>query len=383
MARSFFGIEKLLRIFSTNTDTSVDILFGAAAPGGDTGEQDAASVGSLYLRQNGASSTMYQKIGSANNASDWQENGSSSAVIGQWRPEKVRVTTNDIIAVGARDLGASPFADDQGTLITSADFAVGEHAIGDADGSPALFEVTAIAGAVVTFAAAATPMAQDDTFLSINYLPDSPGTQEGQAIVNKTATTMIKIGDVDWNFATGINISSGYLSLNGGISSADSVESAIEKLDGNQQDLQSASGLAQGDTSYGAFASPASLLLAAAQTSKQLFQRLGVLLAQLRGVELTGITTITVVDSVSASCCKWLLEVFEEATPSNRKCYEIYAVNDGTNVDDSAHKLKIGNSFDLDVDVVMNGAAMELKVTSTTAGVTARCRRIEVVKSVL
>lgn len=384
MARKYFGIEKLLRIFKTDSDTEhFDIMFGSGLPGGDTGEQDDANAGAVYFRQNGASSTMYQKIGTANSTADWQENGSSQAVIGNWRPEKVRATTNEAVSAGITNPVA--WADNDGA-VDGNDFIVGEFVIVDADGTPALMEVTVVTSSTsITLAAAATPIANNDTFISINYLPD-PVNMEGQAIVNKTSTIMVKIGDVDWNFATGINISSGYASGNGTISSADSVESAIQKLDGNQQDIQSASGLSQGDVNYGSFTTPASLLLAASQTSKQLFQRLGVLLAQLRGVEVTGLTTLAVIDSVphsSVKCVMWLVCVFEEATPANRKFYEIQAMTDGTLVDDSVKILKMGANFNFVLSIIINGANMELKASSSTAGVTTTIRRIEVVKSVL
>lgn len=436
MARSFFGIEKLLRIFSTNSDTSyVDFLFGSAAPGGDTGEQDDAPLGSLYIRQNGASSTIYQKIGTANSTADWQENGSSTATVGLWRPETVRATTNEALTAGATDPTA--WADNDGS-IDGTDFTVGEYVIGDADGTPALFEVTVVGGAnSITLAAAADPLAADDTFVSKSYLPDAPAGQEGTAIVNYNGSVIIKLADVDWNFADGINMASAYSSsgVNGSISAADTVNSAIQKLEGNQEDIQTSLGTAQGDvdfgtftgdiiadnvsakagmqaletelvdtrdnvddlitlsgepensTSHAAFTAPASLLLAASQTARQLFQRIGDLLAQLRGVQATGITTAAPVDTVphaSVKACKWLVEAFEQATPANRKAFEVYALTDGTNVTDTTYaKLKLGSNFDLSLSVDISGSDMRLVAASTSAGVTVTARRIEVVKSVL
>lgn len=384
MARKLFGVEKGVRLFGENADVGIDILFGTAAPGGDTGDQDNAPLGSLYVRKNGATSTLYQKIGTANSTADWLENGSSSAVIGNWRPERIRAVTNDAVSVGVRDLTASPFSDDDSPLLTAADFVVGDYIISDADGTPALLEVTAVSSPNVTFAAAATPLASNDTFVAINYLPDTPGDQEGRAIVNYNGSVMVKIGDIDWDFATGINLSGSYAAANGSISSADSVESAIEKLDGNQQDIQSASGLSQGDVNYGTFTG---LSLADNQTSKQLFQRIETLLEQMRGVQVAAITTAATVDSVphaSVKACKWLVEAFEDATPANRIAVEIFALNDGTNVDDSVYsKQKLGSNFDLTLSVDISGADMRLRAASSTAGVTVTARRIEVVKSVL
>lgn len=68
MSREAFEIEKLLSIVEENGDTGVQVLFGSAAPGGDTGEQDDAPIGSFYLRTNGIP---YFKLTDTNAAADW------------------------------------------------------------------------------------------------------------------------------------------------------------------------------------------------------------------------------------------------------------------------------------------------------------------------
>ena len=257
MARVLHQIEKGLRISKENSDTEfIDFLFGSAAPGGDAGEQDAAPIGSLFLQQNGASSKLYQKVANAGNTSDWQENGASAAQIGVWRPEDVQVVTNDTVTAGvARDLTASPFADDEGTLLTASDFTVGQFGIFDADGTPVLLEVTNVSAPNVTFdtPVSAGALSANDTFITPNYLPDSPGDQEGQAIVNYNGSVMTKVGDIDWNFADGIYLAAGYTPASGDVGASDTVQSAIEKLDGNNDDQDTLLGTSQGDTDLGTF----------------------------------------------------------------------------------------------------------------------------------
>ena len=68
MARQGFTIEKLLEIVAENGDSGTQYLFGSAAPGGDTGEQDAAPIGSTYQRTNGE---IHVKIANAGAAADW------------------------------------------------------------------------------------------------------------------------------------------------------------------------------------------------------------------------------------------------------------------------------------------------------------------------
>lgn len=74
--RVLHTIEKGIRLAKENSDTDIiDILFGSAAPGGDTGEQDNAPIGSVYFRTDGS---MYSKIADTNATSDWQLNAPSS-----------------------------------------------------------------------------------------------------------------------------------------------------------------------------------------------------------------------------------------------------------------------------------------------------------------
>lgn len=383
MSRVLHAIEKGLRIFAENSQTSsVDIIFGSALPGNDSGEQDAAAIGSMYLRTTGLA---YVKIANAGATADWKVLGDVNIDDLTWREELFRAATVDTLSAGTTD--PTTWTDNESGLAAGG-FSVDDIIVGDSDGTPALFKVTAIAAPNLTIAAHTPALADNDKMIVRHYLPDSGATQENAALLIYGGGAMIKVADVDWEFATGIKLSSGYTAGNGSISSADSVESAIQKLDGNQQDIQTLTGVAQGSTVLGAFASPASLLMAATYTVKSALQRLGDLMAQLRGVTVAAITTAAAVDSVpvaSVKCCKWLVEVFEDATPANRQAFEVFALNDGaTNVDDTVYaKLKIGSNFNLTLSVDINASNMRLMAASTSAGVTAIARRIEVVKSVL
>lgn len=392
MARDNFAIEKALRIYAENSDTSfIDLLFGTAAPGGDAGEQDDAPIGSVYFRLDGATSKIYQKIADTNATSDWQENkADADLTIDQfvWRNEKVIAATVDTVAAGSVDV--TGFSDNESGLDGN-DFAIGDHLLANVDsapGSPVLYEVTAVTGPTdITVAAASQALADNNTFIVQNYLPDAGAAQEGQAIVHFPTSTdaAIKIADVNWNVADGINMAAGYTAANGTVASSDTVNSAIEKLDGNQQDVISASGLSQGDVNYGTFTED---LLADNQTSKQLFQRVEDLLDQMKGVEATGVTSAVTLDSVpvsSVQACKWLVEASEDATPTNRKAAEVYALNDGgTNVDDTVYaRLRVGSNFNVSLTVDISGGQMRLRASSSSAGITLTARRLEVIKTTL
>lgn len=475
------GLELTLE----NSESGIQLVLGTGVPDGTSGEQQNAGLGSLYFRT--GTSEIYKKIANAGAPADY-ELLNTSASVGTFRGEKVRAVTNDTVTAGvARDLVASPFADDDGTTLAAADFTVGQFIIADADGTPVLLEVTNVSAPNVTFStpSSAPALADQDTFTTRYYLPDSGDSQEGQAIVQYNGSVMVKIGDIDWNFADGINLAAGYTAGSGDITASDTVQTAIQKLDGNNDaqdsvlgttqgatnlgtfsgstisdngsvkagmqelelaheevdqnvndlitlsgmpenstdlgtfiggiisdnttvknalqeleskdeaqdlitteidgnvdDLITLSGVAENSTNLGAFVSPADLILGATETVKSALQKIGDFLGNLRSVEVTSVTTITDVDTVpvaSVYACKWLVTSFEEATPTNRKAVEIYALNDGTNADKTVYaKLKRGSAFDINYTVDVSGGNMRLRASSSTAGVTVRARRIAV-----
>jgi len=440
MSRILHGIEKGLRIYAENSQTvHIDFLFGTGAPAGTSGETAAASIGSFYSDNTGSAAKLYQKNASTSSASDWVLNGTSSAGIGKWRPERVRAVTNDTQGVGVRDMTASPFADDNAPLMVAGDFVVGDFIISDADGTPALLEVTVVSAPNVTFAAAASALAAEDTFVAINYLPD-PAGGENRAIVNYNGTILVKIGDIDWAIATGINLSGSYAASSGNVAASDTVEVAIAKLDGVNDNQDTLLGTAQGATSYASFTGDVipntSTVAGALQaletelvdtrqnvddlitlsgvaenatnngaytgttipdngTTKQNIQSLETALELITGdYAATTITAAATVDSMlvdSFAAVKWLVQAFEEATPGNKKSFEIFAAHNGTTAADATGtprntiyaQLDNGSAFNLTITLDLNGAGvaqvMRLRAASTSAGVTVKVKRIAVI----
>lgn len=385
MARQFFNVEKGLGIFAENgLDALVRLLSGTAAPDG-LGDQSAAPIGSLYIRS--GTGELYQKILNNGNAGDWQLNGTSTATIGNWRPERVVLLTDEVQGAGVRDVITNPFSDDEGTIIPIGEYVVGKYIISDADGTPVLLEITNVAGNNVTFAVAADPMVADDAWVVNNYLPDSPDSQELEAIVVFNGTTMTKVADVNWNIADGINMAAGYTPANGTITSADTVNSAIEKLDGNQQDIQTTLGVTQGSTSLGA-SSVLGNVVSENATIKQAVDQLDEA-ASNYPKEDAGVSAPTVLDAVLVDdfrSCVWLVTGFDEANPNRAKSQIIHGTNNGTSsadatsADDNKFSLNSTGNFNFQADVVLNGVGasqeMRLQVNTTEPGVTFTCVRL-------
>lgn len=379
MSRNFFALEKGIRVYKENSSVDyVEYIFGAGAPVGTSGETDFAPLGSLY--NDTTNGDLYIKRQQDGLATDWTLVNQGQAMVGNWRPERVNALTNQVLVAGAVD--PTTFSDnDDGRDHTA--FTVGHYVIGGANGTPILFEITEITAPNITLAVADPAIATDDMFAVKYYMPD-PAGQENQAIVSKSDGVMVKVADVDWNFANAINIAAGYTPGNGSITTADSVQSAIQKLDGNQQDIQIASGLDQGAIDFGAFAGNS---LADAQTAKQLFQRVEVLLEQMKGVEVNGVTAITTIDAVPVAtvrACKWHVIAFNEATPVSARGFEVSALNDGsTTADDTVYaKTRTGGNITLDISVDVVGGEMRLRVSAPVA-LTVIARRLEVINTQL
>lgn len=379
MARKLFGAELGFRLHAENdTGTFVDILQGAGAPPGSSGVSDEATIGSIWLdRSNG---DLYKKIANTSSASDWEAVGTTSIDELSWRNEKVVAATNDTVSAGSVDVTA--FSDNEKGLDGN-DFSVGDYLLGDVDGTPALFEVTAVTSATdITVAAASQAIANNDTFIVQNYLPDSPASQEDQAIVHfpDASGSAVKIGDVNWNFADGINLAAGYAAASGDVTSADSIQSAIEKLDGNNDAQSSVLGTAQGDTDLGTF--PGSIIadnddvkgaLTSLEDAAEGFAK-----------TQTGVSSATVLDSVLVDDYRsvaWLVTAFDEANPSRIKSAIVHGANDGTASADAtladdniSSLLQNSPSFNTQISVVLSGTGaaqvMQLQVDTGEPGVT-------------
>ncbi len=98
MALGLFEIDGGIEI-----DGTANILTGTALPGGDSGFQDAAPVGSLYLRQDGALSTHYVKRATANAPTDWERYATASEINMVDQQEFSPVTIPVIIATALVD----------------------------------------------------------------------------------------------------------------------------------------------------------------------------------------------------------------------------------------------------------------------------------------
>ena len=270
MAQQNFAIERGLRIFTEDSDTSfVDLIHATGVPGGDTGKEDAAGIGSIYFRQD--TGDFYRKIANAGAPADWERMSGDQA---------------------------------------------------------------------------------DDMFLSVGY----DGVTNGTPAIS------------------------------------DSVDVGIGKLDANQRDLTTLSGVAQGSVDLGTFTGGT---IQDNRNTKQALQDLESGLEAVSGGnrdQSLGITAATRVSAVLVDdyiSSEWEIVVEDAAVNSNRKVFKITAVHDGTTGADatdvdfnSSGILKIGSNFNVSLDVTLSGTGatqdMALEVTSKEpSGVNVYVRRTD------
>lgn len=429
MSRELIGYELGFNLFDENGETAVSMLRGTGAPGGDASFQDAALPGSMFQNTGGE---IYVKKTAGTGADKWKKLSDADDLLNlSWRSEKVRFATDDVLAAGTIDI--TTITDNESMVI--GDIVVGEYLLSDLGGTPLLFEITAKPGGDdITIAAASDPLAANDSFVVQKWLPDSPGAQENAALAHYNGSTVIKLADVDWNFATGINLAAGYAAASGDPAAGDSLQVAMQKVDGNIDAVNSAMGIAQGATDMGAYTGA---LLNDNESTKQNIQQLETEAEALRsslggsagdtdmgtytgniisdnvnqrvvnqelesaiediqssvGPADIAQNTPTTVDTVlvdEVQYVEWEVVAHDIGDPTKVKKFKIsgfhngHAGADATAVNDSVYQIdKIGSSFNVQASAVLAGAAgaqtmgLELE-TSDSDGIRYAVRRTSV-----
>jgi len=382
MSREFFAIEKGIEIQGENTDTGVQLLFGAGLPGGTT-ETDNAPQGSTYQRTDGS---LHIKKTAGTGTDKWIKMANANDITSlSWRAEIIRVGTGDVAPAsgGVLDLTTTPFGDDDVPLIDANDFAVDEYIVFGIGGTPKIMRVSVVAFPNITVVDPTPPdhnaLADNDMMIIRNFLPDSPDAQEKQIIALYNGTNVIKLADFNFAIATGINLSASYTPGAGDPAASEVLESVLEKLDGNNDAVLTALGIAQGALHFGTFTGG---LLTDNSTAKALFQQIETEIERLDGQMLqNAVTSAVVLDEFDVDdflSGKWMITASLDSNPARRKSVIVHGQHNGhsgadaASVDDTSFgKLLIGAAFSttITVELIGVGAAqkMQLKVAASAA----------------
>jgi hypothetical protein len=358
MARNIFDVELGYGISAVNGALLVSQLAGSAAPGGDTGPQDAAPIGSSYQRTNGL---FYVKTANAGAAADWD-------------PIPLVLSAGYAAANGTVAIGDSfeeaieKLAGNQIDLTTLSGVAQGAVDLGVFTG------VTIADNSTVKGALQAIETAYEETDVNVNDAITASGIAE-----NAT----------DYGTFTGTLLSDNQTSKQ----LFQILETAVEEIDQNVNDLITLSGVAENATDLGTFTGS---VIPDTSTVKGALQSLETFVESISGgvaITASGVTTLQDIDSVlvdDVHSIEWEIVMWEEATPANKQFLKITALHNGsaaadaTLIDDSSHtKLRLGSNFNAVFVVDISGAAaaqvMRLRASSSTAGMAMEVRRTSVV----
>lgn len=300
-------------------------------------------------------------------------------VMGQhWREYTIGTTEDAGLNAASDDTALStllPFSDDDDGKLPIGAFSDGDYLLSkNTSGADKIFLVYDDSGTLRVTTAGVTALAEGDTFVTKFYLPDPTGG-ENSAIVTYNGTDLLKIADVDWQLATGINLSSGYAAAATAAypAAADTVETAISKLHKDILQLVTLTGVALGAADLGTFTGET---IADNRTIKQALQDLETAF-EIGGVKktATGVTgTDVVLDSIpvaNADVVHWVVFGKGVTDPTQRYSSTVRAMHNGSTVVldvDESPFLQSVPRLDLDISVDIDSGNLRLLVNSDTVG---------------
>ena len=400
MATDLFGVIKGLNIQTDDFNLGAHVLVGSGLPGGDGAEQDAAPVGSIYLRTdpNTGKVQLFWKVSTTNNSNaDWETAASQSYVDAvaaglSWR-EPVRVldstsyadssvfpTTGVVDGVTLNDQDRVLFTNvtatgqsnvwiwNASTLTWTED--TNQESDGDIlavqDGTHA--EELWIYDGTSWILFNASGNTSEIGFIRQFVGKTGPGaelpTYSSTFVVTQSANLETAIGELDTTFGSGVvtNKTPNYPLTNdftwagGTLTLTDGFNNLNDAIGSRTYTNQNY--ITNGET----------LTL----SLDKLDQQLGTVNNYHKQSTLTNVDaslglTVDSIPLTDADEVKWIVRVRENAAPGNVYAAEIFAVTDGTNVDYTKYGvLRLGTAIPgIQVSVVLSGGALNLQVTAT------------------
>jgi len=388
MAIDLFRIMHGLDIENDVSGKNAHILVGDGIPGGDAGPQDAAPIGSFFLRTNTETDGLqvYWKHTNVNNSSaDWKQSADKDYVDAvasglSWR-EPVVVMDDTLYAnsaaiptTGTID-GVALSAGDR-VLFTNITDGTEEN-IWIWDGAAWTEDTNAESDGDAVLVQGGTHAEQqwvyDGTdwvqfgsaagFTELEHLRNYTGktgpgaenpTYSSVDVVTQGSSLETAIGDLDDSVGTRTYTNDNV------VTDGEDITSSIDALD-----------TAVGNQTY-----TEDNVVTDGQTLSESVDALDIAIGDLQAADLTitgtNVTGPVVADTIpvaEATESKWIIQVRENATPANRRAVEVHALTDGTNVDHTRYAvLKLGaNIAGFSVDVDISGTDMRLLIDATNA----------------
>ena len=397
-----FRVGLGIEIESANLASKADILQGSGAPGADSGIQDAAPIGSLYLRTDAVANNLqlYVKVASTNSASDWKAQTTKEYVDAvvqglSWREPVVANDTalyadasafpvsGTVDTVVLADLDRVLFSNvtlagdnnvfvwHSGTSTWTED--TNAESAGDAllvtNGTKAdqqwVYSGVTSGWVQLTNATSLAELAYIRTFIGKSAAGSITPTYSSTEVVTPGTSLQTAVGALDAAIGTGniVNTGGNYAVTSDGTWAPSPGSNTITGLVDNLN-------AAIGDRSY-TLNNVVTDGEAVAVSVEKLDLAVGVLQNNTLVISGTNVAaSSTVVDSIdvtAASEMLWMIQVRENATPTKRRSNEVHAMSDGTSVDHTTYAgLTLGGAiagFAITVDV--SGGLMRLKLSAT------------------
>ena len=384
MALDLYRVSLGLSIEESDGTAAANILSGSGAPGADGDVQDAAPIGSIFLRTDASSSicAVYQKIANGASADDWVQSASKdyvdAAVNGlSWRePALVRDGTT------YADITAAQTAANVGDTVDGLTITAGDRLLFTdlTAGNENVYIVSGSSGAW-TFTED-TNLATDGDALLIQE-----GTSADQQWVYD-GTNWVQFGGA--SSAAELGFIRDFIGKDAAGAENPTYSSAVVVTqNGNLEAAIGELDAAIGDRTYTEdnYVTDGQTITASIDALDQAIADAGVI-----RTTATGVTTQTVIDSVSVDeyqAAKWFVVLFDEGDTDQKQALEVFALNDGTATGDatvvefnrSSLLRTNGNITGDTVEVVLSGTGagqvMNLVVTSTDT-VTVHATRLDV-----
>lgn len=398
------------------------ILSGSGVPGGDTAEQDAAVIGSVFYRTDSETNNLqiyYKTSTASNDPSDWSQLASKDyvdmAVEGiSWRePARIRDGANTSLANALVDANTDDTIDGvtiaAGDRILFTEFTSDTNNVYIVSGSSGSWVFTEDTNAATDGDAV---FIQEGTSADQQWVYDGTGwiqfggnsvaelgfirTFIGKAtagstlpvytstdVVTQNSNLVVAISDLDAAIGDRTYTEQNF------ITNGQALALSVDALDIELQDAVDSIGT-QTYTEQNFVTDGESLTASVDALDQALADVIG-----LTQTEVTNITGATTVDSVlvdDVEAVKWHITVIDEGTPTRKRSYEIFSMHDGT-VSSDATQTDFNRSsvlrfpgaggitgLAISTDVNGTGGAQEMRLRiSATNPVTVKATRLEVV----
>ena len=396
MGLDLFRVSLGLDVESADGSSNAYVLQGTGLPGGDTAEEDAAPIGSVYMRTDSETNSLnlYYKFTGVNNSSaDWKQTTSKEYVDAiasglSWR-EPVLVHDSATYA----NVGMAEAAANVADTLDGVTIAVDDRILLSdlTTGAENVYIVSGSTGAWTLTVDSNTESSGDAVYVQEGTYAEQQWTYDGTTwVLFGNAGGSAELGFLrNFTGKTGPGAEMPTYTSTDVITQSDNLEVAVGKLDasiGTQSftndnvvtdDEDVTTSIDAIDSALGNLTYTNDNVVTDGQSLTASIDAIDSAVGDLQaaGLEITGTNVVAVagitLDTIplaDATEVQWMIQIRENGTPANRRSLILHAFNDGSTLIDFGRFgiLKLGSSiagFSISADI--NGTDMRLRLSAT------------------